>query len=109
MLGLCFFSIGAGGSFSSGQSANKRSFNEGTCKFGTVCKFKHEYSGCGGSHSFNRCAQKGKGRPGELATLVNIARMRSFLGRYPNRDVADLLASGFAEGFQIPYSHLLDN
>uniref|UniRef100_A0A1B8XWI4 C3H1-type domain-containing protein n=1 Tax=Xenopus tropicalis TaxID=8364 RepID=A0A1B8XWI4_XENTR len=35
-------------------------FNEGQCKWGAGCKFRHECSGCGGAHPFTRCFKKGK-------------------------------------------------
>ncbi|CAH2277376.1 collagen alpha-1(II) chain-like isoform X1, partial [Pelobates cultripes] len=35
-------------------------FNEGQCKWGNACRFKHECSGCGGAHGLNRCFKKGK-------------------------------------------------
>lgn len=41
-------------------------FNEGSCKFGAECRYRHECSGCGGSHSLSRCFRKGKGRVGEI-------------------------------------------
>lgn len=40
-------------------------FNEGSCKFGEECRYQHECSGCGGSHSLSCCFRKGKGRAGE--------------------------------------------
>lgn len=47
--GTSLFQSGGGGSSS---TADKRkgfcwSFNEGSCKFGTTCKFKHEFFNCG--------------------------------------------------------------
>ncbi|XP_053561325.1 uncharacterized protein LOC128652414 [Bombina bombina] len=35
-------------------------FNDGQCKFGASCKYKHECSGCGGVHPFAKCFKKGK-------------------------------------------------
>lgn len=40
-------------------------FNEGQCRFGTECRYRHECSGCGGSHSLARCFKKGRNRAGE--------------------------------------------
>lgn len=47
--------------------------------------------------SIDRGNLREKGR-----TPVSIARLRLFLGRYPQKEAVELLALGFAEGFQIP-------
>lgn len=65
-----FFQGGAGGPFAQGHSAgNKKGvcwqYNSGSCKFGGTCKYKHECSGCGGTHPSSRCFKQGKGRQGE--------------------------------------------
>ncbi|KAM3929154.1 uncharacterized protein RB166_006940 [Leptodactylus fuscus] len=65
------FREGAGGSeSSSGRSAGGGrgccwQYNEGQCKFGNDCRFKHECSGCGGAHPLTRCFKKGKGKGGD--------------------------------------------
>ncbi|KAM3932714.1 uncharacterized protein RB166_005734 [Leptodactylus fuscus] len=65
------FREGAGGSGSAaGRSAGSGKgccwqFNEGHCKFGGDCRFKHECSGCGGAHALTRCFKKGKGKGGD--------------------------------------------
>ncbi|KAM3921520.1 uncharacterized protein RB166_010915 [Leptodactylus fuscus] len=41
-------------------------YNEGHCKFGGDCRFKHECSGCRGTHPLTRCFKKGKGRGGDI-------------------------------------------
>ncbi|XP_056409991.1 uncharacterized protein LOC130338807 [Hyla sarda] len=41
-------------------------FNEGQCKFGETCRFRHECSGCGGAHGLSRCFRKGKGKGGDV-------------------------------------------
>lgn len=63
------FPGGAGGS-GAGQSASQRKnycwqFNEGACRFGAACRFRHECSGCGGSHGYAKCFKKGKLQSGE--------------------------------------------
>ena len=68
-----FFQGGAGGTSSPGQSAGKKKgvcwqFNEGNCKFGGSCRFKHECSGCGGNHPSSRCFKQGKGRSGDSSS-----------------------------------------
>lgn len=65
-----FFQAGVGGSAAPGQPTDKKwgfcwQFNEGTCKFGATCRFKHTCSGCGGSHALSKCFRRGKGRGGE--------------------------------------------
>lgn len=40
-------------------------YNAGTCKFGGACRYKHECSGCGGSHLSSRCFKQEKGCSGE--------------------------------------------
>ncbi|PIO11577.1 hypothetical protein AB205_0155200, partial [Aquarana catesbeiana] len=67
-----FFQAGVGGSAAPGQPAEKRwgycwQFNEGTCRFGSNCRFKHMCSGCGGSHALSKCFKKGKGRVGDAS------------------------------------------
>ncbi|XP_077318310.1 uncharacterized protein LOC143940612 isoform X3 [Lithobates pipiens] len=37
-------------------------FNEETCRFGESCRFRHECSGCKGSHPLTKCSKKGKGQ-----------------------------------------------
>ncbi|KAM4747477.1 uncharacterized protein WCC33_005019 [Rhinophrynus dorsalis] len=59
------FQSPAGGASSAASSAGAKkgccfAFNESTCKWGLSCRFKHECSGCGGSHSFSRCLRRGK-------------------------------------------------
>ncbi|XP_075126878.1 integrase/recombinase xerD homolog [Leptodactylus fuscus] len=54
------FPGGPGGAESSGRSVATQkglcfAFNEGNCKFGSKCKFKHECTSCGGTHGANRC------------------------------------------------------
>lgn len=71
-VGNQFFQGGAGGTSTSGQSASRKKgvcwqFNEGTCRFGSSCKYKHECSGCSGNHSLTRCFKQGKGRTGDAA------------------------------------------
>lgn len=61
---------GAGSSGSAGQSAIQKKglcfqFNEGSCRFGATCRYRHECSGCGGSHGYAKCFRKGKSQPGE--------------------------------------------
>ncbi|OCT55265.1 hypothetical protein XELAEV_18003371mg [Xenopus laevis] len=56
----------AGGDQSGSSSAGHKLgfcwlYNEGQCKWGSSCKFKHECSGCGANHPYNRCFKKGKG------------------------------------------------
>lgn len=41
------------------------SSKRGSCRFGTACRFCHECSGCGGSHSYAKCFKEGKSQPGE--------------------------------------------
>lgn len=65
-----FFQGGAGGPSTQGHAAgNKKGvcwqYNSGVCRFGGSCKFKHECSGCGGTHPSSRCFKQGKGRQGE--------------------------------------------
>lgn len=60
------FQRSAGGAQQGSSSAVNRpgycwQFNEGQCKWGTSCKYKHECSGCGGAHPHARCFKKGKG------------------------------------------------
>ncbi|KAM3923887.1 uncharacterized protein RB166_012822 [Leptodactylus fuscus] len=64
------FPAGAGGTNGAGRSASTLkglcfAYNEGTCKYGSKCKFKHECSYCGGgSHGESRCFKRGKGKGG---------------------------------------------
>ena len=65
-----FFQGGAGGPSAQGQSAgNKKGvcwqYNSGTCKFGSSCRYKHECSGCGGSHAGSKCFKQGRGKTGD--------------------------------------------
>lgn len=57
---------GGGSSAASRSAASSKGccwqFNEGSCKFGAECRFRHECSGCGGAHSLSRCFKKGKSR-----------------------------------------------
>lgn len=67
-----FFPGGTGGPSTQGHTVgNKKGvcwqYNTGTCRFGASCKYKHECSGCGGSHPGSRCFKQGKGRQGEAA------------------------------------------
>lgn len=83
-------------------------FNEGTCRFGNCCRFKHECSSCGGGHMLSQCFKRGKGRPrdssGKREDPVKVGSMCPFLNRYPDRAAARLLELGFSEGFRIPCS-----
>ncbi|KAM4809644.1 uncharacterized protein WCC33_016675 [Rhinophrynus dorsalis] len=59
------FQSTAGGASSAAPPAGAKkgccfAFNDSTCKWGLSCRFKHECSGCGGSHSFSRCLRRGK-------------------------------------------------
>lgn len=59
------FQGGAGGANSSGPPAGRKwgvcwQYNEGACKFGGTCKFRHECSGCGGAHPLSKCFKRGK-------------------------------------------------
>lgn len=67
------FQGGASGSGVAGQSATHRKnycwhFNEGMCHFGAACRFRHECSGCRGSHSYGKCFKKGKHQSGDSAS-----------------------------------------
>lgn len=67
-----FFPGGTGGPSTQGHTVgNKKGvcwqYNTGTCRFGASCKYKHECSGCGGSHPGSRCFKQGKGKQGETA------------------------------------------
>lgn len=109
-----FFQAGVGGSAAPGQPTDKKwgfcwQFNEGTCKFGATCRFKHTCSGCGGSHALSKCFRDGVKVVEESLrtrgkTPVLVERMRPFLSRYPDREAAQLLDSGFESGFKIPCS-----
>ncbi|XP_053558364.1 uncharacterized protein LOC128649240 [Bombina bombina] len=88
-------------------------FNEGQCKFGSSCKYKHECSVCGGIHSGAKCFRKNRGgnRPGELgipgADAVKVRKMVPWLEAYANErgheGDAELLLTGFSSGFLIPF------
>ncbi|KAM4036384.1 LOW QUALITY PROTEIN: uncharacterized protein ACNLHF_015315 [Anomaloglossus baeobatrachus] len=62
------FRGGAGGTGAGPSGIQKKGlcwqFNEGQCKFGAACRFKHECSGCGG-HSLSKCFKKGRGKAGD--------------------------------------------
>ncbi|KAM4021783.1 uncharacterized protein ACNLHF_027101 [Anomaloglossus baeobatrachus] len=63
------FRGGAGGLGAGPSGIQKKGlcwqFNEGQCKFGAACRFKHECSGCGGGHSLSKCFKKGRGKAGD--------------------------------------------
>ncbi|KAM4808264.1 adhesion G-protein coupled receptor V1 [Rhinophrynus dorsalis] len=76
-MGLQSFQAGAGGLGlpATSSSASKRAgfcwqFNDGHCKWGSSCKFRHECSGCSGSHPFAKCFKKSRG--GEKGGSVGI-------------------------------------
>ncbi|OCT99000.1 hypothetical protein XELAEV_18004800mg [Xenopus laevis] len=54
-----------GGKQGTPPAVNKPSYcwqcNEGQCKWGATCKYKHECSGCGGAHAYAKCFRRGKG------------------------------------------------
>ncbi|XP_077318300.1 uncharacterized protein LOC143940612 isoform X2 [Lithobates pipiens] len=44
-------------------------FNKDTCRFGETCRFRHECSGCEGSHPLAKCSKKGKEQARERTPL----------------------------------------
>lgn len=52
----------AGGRSASTSKGCCWQFNKGQCKFRQECRYRHECSGCGGSHGLSRCFKRGKGR-----------------------------------------------
>ncbi|KAM3929242.1 uncharacterized protein RB166_007049 [Leptodactylus fuscus] len=64
------FREGAGGSLSGRSASGGKGccwqFNEGQCKFGSDCKFKHECSSCGGAQALSCCFKKGRGKGGDV-------------------------------------------
>lgn len=68
--GSQFLPGGAGGASTLGSSAVRKKgvcwqFNDSSCRFGGSSRFKHECSGCGGSHAFTRCFKAGKNKAGD--------------------------------------------
>ncbi|OCT57121.1 hypothetical protein XELAEV_18003999mg, partial [Xenopus laevis] len=59
------FRTGTGGSGTGNASVNNKAgycwaFNEGSCKWGTTCRYKHECSHCNGRHPMQKCFKKNK-------------------------------------------------
>ncbi|CAH2246617.1 PREDICTED: uncharacterized protein LOC100494000, partial [Pelobates cultripes] len=77
-------------------------YNEGQCKWGTSCRFRHECSGCGGNPGASRCFKKGK--LNAVGGTAGVAATSAATGGVPSEEDAAFLWRGFREGFVIPFT-----
>lgn len=103
-----FFPTWVGSPNAPGQPSSKRQgqcwqFNDGSCRFGANCGYKHECLHCGGFTPSLVALRQENPFPA-TRTPERVDMMSPFLNRYPDHAAAQLLLEGFTASFVIPCS-----